>query len=87
MHDAALIAGYAKDYFEAARTVWDTKSYEIAQQIVVGLYPAAQTSQATLDATDAFLGTLDEDSRALRRLVLEARDGVVRALAAQAADK
>ncbi|MFF5791059.1 aminopeptidase N [Paeniglutamicibacter sp. NPDC012692] len=87
VHDAALIAGYAKDYFEAARTVWDTKSYEIAQQIIVGLYPAAQTSQGTLDATDAFLGTLDEGSRALRRLVLEARDGVVRALAAQAADK
>ncbi|MFJ6417285.1 aminopeptidase N [Paeniglutamicibacter sp. NPDC091659] len=87
VHDAALIAGYAQDYFEAARTVWDTKSYEIAQQIIVGLYPAAQTSQGTLDATDAFLGTLDEDSRALRRLVLEARDGVVRSLAAQAADK
>ncbi|MGL3804677.1 aminopeptidase N [Paeniglutamicibacter sp. R2-26] len=87
VHDASLIAGYTGTYFEAARTAWDTKSYEIAQQIVVGLYPAAQTSQGTLDATDAFLATLDDGSRALRRLVLEARDGVVRSLAAQAADK
>ena len=53
----------------------------------MGLYPSAQTSQETLDATDQFLGTLDDESRALRRLVLEARDGVLRALAAQGADQ
>ncbi len=87
VHDTALIAGYVGTYFEAARTAWNTKSYEIAQQIVVGLYPSAQTSQETLDATDQFLGTLDDESRALRRLVLEARDGVLRALAAQGADQ
>ena len=86
VHDLELISGYVPAYFEAARTVWETKSHEIAQQVIVGLYPAVQTSQATLDATDEFVSSLGEDSRALRRLVIEARDGVVRALAAQGAD-
>lgn len=87
VHDAALIADYVPTYFEAASTAWETKSYEIAQQIIVGLYPAAQISQGTLDTTDAFLAGLGEDSRALRRLIVEARDGIVRSLAAQDADR
>jgi len=66
--------------------VWDTKSYEIAQQIVVGLFPLAQTSEETLALTNAFLTDLGDDSPALRRLVMESQDAVVRALAAQAAD-
>ncbi|WP_411733548.1 aminopeptidase N [Paeniglutamicibacter sp.] len=86
VHDAALISGYLDEYFDTARTVWETKSYEIAQQIVTGLYPAAQTTPETLAKTDAFLGTLGDESPALRRLVIESRDAVVRALAAQAAD-
>ena len=59
----------------------------MAQQIVVGLYPARQTTQATVDRTDAFLATLGDDQAALRRMTLENRDGVVRALRAQAADR
>ncbi|MDO2936575.1 aminopeptidase N [Paeniglutamicibacter sulfureus] len=86
VHDPALIAGYVEEYFDVAGTVWETKSYEIAQQIVTGLYPAAQTTPETLAKTDAFLHSLGEDSPALRRLVIESRDAVVRALAAQAAD-
>ena len=87
VHDAALIADYVPTYFEAALAAWETKSYEIAQQIIVGLYPAAQISQETLDTTDAFLAGLGEESRALRRLIVEARDGIVRSLAAQGADR
>jgi aminopeptidase N len=57
----------------------------MAQQIVVGLYPALQVSQATLDATDAWLASA-QPPPALRRLVVESRSGVERALKAQAAD-
>ena len=57
----------------------------MAQQIVVGLYPAYQVSQETLDATDAWLASA-EPAPALRRLVAESRAGVERALKAQAAD-
>ncbi|GAA1864434.1 aminopeptidase N [Paeniglutamicibacter psychrophenolicus] len=86
VHDASLISPYTGEYFDAARVVWESKSYEIAQQIVTGFYPAAQTSQATLASTDAFLAELGGDSPALHRLVIESRESVVRALAAQSAD-
>ncbi|MEE1620644.1 aminopeptidase N [Zafaria sp. J156] len=87
VHDASLIEGYAAEYFAAARRIWEEKGYETAQSIIVGLYPSAQVSRETVDRTDVFLGELGDDSPALRRLMLENRDGVVRALAAQAADR
>ncbi|MFF0728091.1 aminopeptidase N [Streptomyces sp. NPDC004134] len=80
-----LLAPFTTKYFDAVKDVFDSRSHEIAQQIVVGLYPALQVSQATLDATDAWL-TETQPSPALRRMVTESRAGVERALRAQQAD-
>ncbi|RNG17709.1 aminopeptidase N [Streptomyces botrytidirepellens] len=80
-----LLAPYAEKYFAAVKDVWNSRSHEMAQQIAVGLYPALQVSQETLDATDAWLASA-EPSAALRRLVTESRAGVERALKARAAD-
>ncbi|MFI0213749.1 aminopeptidase N [Streptomyces lydicus] len=80
-----LLAPYTAKYFDAVKDIWNSRSHEMAQQIVVGLYPALQVSQETLDATDAWLASA-EPSPALRRLVTESRAGVERALKAQAAD-
>ncbi|MFI6659408.1 aminopeptidase N [Streptomyces sp. NPDC050523] len=80
-----LLAPYAEKYFEVVKGVWDSRSHEIAQQIAIGLYPAVQVSQETLDRTDAWLASA-EPGAALRRLVSESRAGVERALRAQAAD-
>ncbi|QKW49889.1 aminopeptidase N [Streptomyces buecherae] len=80
-----LLAPYAEKYFAAVKGVWEDRSHEIAQQIAVGLYPSLQISQATLDATDAWLASA-EPSAALRRVVTENRAGVERALRAQRAD-
>ncbi|MEU0807760.1 aminopeptidase N [Streptomyces sp. NPDC005970] len=80
-----LLAPYAEKYFAAVKGAWDSRSHEMAQQIAIGLYPTVQISQATLDATDAWLASA-EPSAALRRLVTECRAGVERALRAQAAD-
>ncbi|MFI1090853.1 aminopeptidase N [Streptomyces sp. NPDC020917] len=80
-----LLAPYTERYFAALKDVWESRSHEMAQQIVVGLYPSLHVSQATLDATDAWLAEQDPVP-ALRRLVTEARAGVERALKAQAVD-
>ncbi|MFD7505572.1 aminopeptidase N [Streptomyces sp. NPDC059850] len=80
-----LLAPYSEKYFAAVKDVWNVRSHEMAQQIAVGLYPVLQVSQATLDATDAWLASA-EPSAALRRLVTESRAGVERALRARAAD-
>lgn len=86
VHDTALLEPFADKYFAAIKDVWASRTHEIAQQIVVGLYPSRLTTQATVELTDRFLAGFGADVPALRRLVLESRDGVVRALKAQAAD-
>ncbi|MBF4995427.1 aminopeptidase N [Arthrobacter gandavensis] len=87
VHDTTLLEPYSQRYFDSLRDVWASRTHEIAQQIVVGLYPARLTTQETVDRTDAFLDSLGDEAPALRRLLLENRDGVVRALKAQAADR
>ncbi|MBG6217610.1 aminopeptidase N [Arthrobacter sp. CAN_A6] len=87
VHDAALLEPYAATYFDSVREVWDTRTHEIAQQIVVGLYPSRLITPGALAQADHFLDRLGEDSPSLRRLVLENRDGVQRALRAQAVDR
>src|SRR5205807_9700482 len=80
-----LLSPYTSKYFEAVKSVWESRSHEMAQQVAVGLYPTLQVSQATLDATDTWLAAA-EPNAALRRLVVESRADVERALRAQAAD-
>nr|WP_239074641.1 aminopeptidase N [Streptomyces sp. SID10853] len=80
-----VLAPYTEKYFAAVKGVWESRSHEMAQQVAVGLYPALQVSQETLDATDAWLESAGPTA-ALRRLVSESRSGVERALRAQAAD-
>ncbi|WP_028278605.1 aminopeptidase N [Arthrobacter sp. H5] len=87
VHDTTLLELYADKYFAAAKQVWNERTHEIAQQIIVGLYPTRLTTQSTVDATDAFLDTLGSDNASLKRLTLENKDGIVRALRAQAVDK
>ncbi|HEU4668989.1 MAG TPA: ERAP1-like C-terminal domain-containing protein, partial [Arthrobacter sp.] len=84
--DRSLLEPYAEKYFEAVPGIVETRTHALAQQIVVGLYPALLTTQETVDRTDGFLAALPPESAALRRMMLENRDGVARALRARAAD-
>ncbi|OKJ41504.1 aminopeptidase N [Streptomyces sp. CB01580] len=80
-----LLAPYTEKFFAAVKGAWESRSHEMAQQIAVGLYPAVQVAQETLDATDAWLSSAKPNA-ALHRLVSESRSGVERALKARAAD-
>jgi aminopeptidase N len=83
--DPALLEPWAEQYFEAVPRLWRTRTHELAQQIATGMFPNLPT-QRTLDAADAFLAGLPEDLHGLRRLVLERRDAILRAVRAQAVD-
>jgi aminopeptidase N len=85
--DRTLLEPYSEKYFAAVPGIVATRTHALAQQIVVGLYPALLTTQATVDRTDGFLASLPPESAALRRMMLENRDGVARALRARAADR
>ncbi|MFJ8361702.1 aminopeptidase N [Streptomyces sp. NPDC093984] len=81
-----LLAPYAEKYFAAIGRVWAERSIQIGMHVVRGLFPALQDSPETLEATDAWLAAHEDAPPALRRLVLEARDDLARALRGQACD-
>ncbi|HYZ48064.1 MAG TPA: ERAP1-like C-terminal domain-containing protein, partial [Sphingomonas sp.] len=80
-----LLQPFVAKYFDAISGVWERRSSEVAQTVVIGLYPSWDISQAGLDAADAFLSD-PEVPPPLRRLVLEGRAGIERALRARAFD-
>ncbi|MFE3269697.1 aminopeptidase N [Streptomyces sp. NPDC059215] len=81
-----LIAPYAEKYFAAIERIWAERSIQIGMDVVRGLFPSLRDSQETLDATDAWLAAHEGAAPALRRLVLEARDDLARALRGQRHD-
>ncbi|PPH25680.1 aminopeptidase N [Rathayibacter rathayi] len=83
--DPRLLDAMIPVYFDALRSLWESKSYKIAEYLVVGFYPAATPSQQIVDATRAWLDA-NPEIPALRRLVIENLAGVERALRAQERD-
>ncbi|MFG3227537.1 aminopeptidase N [Kitasatospora sp. NPDC048194] len=82
-----LTALYAAPYFKLLEKVWAERTIEIAIRIVGGFFPIAQTDEQTLAEADAWLAGHPQAAPALRRLVLERRDDLARALRAQACDR
>ncbi len=80
-----LLAPFVQRYFDVVADVWARRSSEVAQTVVVGLYPSWAISEDAVAAADAFLA--GDHPPALARLVVEGRAGVVRALRARAADR
>ena len=81
-----LLRSYVGRYFDSLTRVWEERTNETAQNVVIGLFPTLLAEPATVDAADAWLAGHADAVPALRRLVSESRDGVARALRAQARD-
>ncbi|REK85649.1 aminopeptidase N [Streptomyces inhibens] len=82
-----LLAPYAPRYFAVIERVWQERSIEIAMDVVRGLFPGWLVERSTLDAADNWLDEHAQAAPALRRMVLEERDDLARALRAQACDE
>ncbi|CCQ46351.1 aminopeptidase N [Pseudarthrobacter siccitolerans] len=90
---ADLLEPYVEPYFECLRSAWDSRSIEIASRIVRGLYPLAQdlaegaepAAHPVMRRTDQWLESHADAPRALRRIIIEQRSHLLRALRAQAA--
>ncbi|MFE1644975.1 aminopeptidase N [Microbacterium sp. P01] len=81
-----LLRDFVAPYFEMILPIWESRSYQIAQYLITGLYPAALADRGLRDATRAWLAANGQATPALRRLVLENLAGVERALAVQERD-
>src|SRR3954453_8873377 len=80
-----LLEPYVERYFEVIGTLWETRTPEMAQDLVVGLFPSGVISESTLASADKWLRSANPDPT-LRRLVIEGRDTMARALRARACD-
>jgi len=80
-----LLAPYADRYFEAIERIWDQRTNETAINIITTMFPSVLISQETVDRTNAYLRS-GNPVPAVRRLLVEGRDGLERALRAQAVD-
>jgi aminopeptidase N len=81
---AELTAPYVQPYFAVIPDVWERRTSELAQNVVVGLFPDS-TSTEVVDRAEAFLAD-PATPPALRRLVAEGRDDALRSLRGQARD-
>jgi aminopeptidase N len=82
-----LLKPFTARYFEAIPGVWARRSSEVAQTVVIGLYPYWDISDEAIAAADAFLTAPESEvPPALRRLVLEGQAAVKRALRARRFD-
>ncbi len=82
---AELLKPFTARYFAAITGVWQRRSSEVAQTVVVGLYPSWDVSDDGIAAADQFLADTGLPP-ALRRLVSEGRAGIERSLRAREFD-
>ncbi|MDQ3897536.1 MAG: ERAP1-like C-terminal domain-containing protein, partial [Actinomycetota bacterium] len=80
-----LLEPYVAPYFANLRDVWEQRTRDEAISLVRGLFPGTLIGSRVLDATDRALAD-DELPGPLRRILLESKDGMERAVRARAAD-
>jgi aminopeptidase N len=86
VNDATVFTPLVDEYFAALETIWETRTYKIAEYFVQGLYPVVLASAELAETTSAWLAAHTDAPSALRRLVMEGLAGVERALTNQARD-
>jgi aminopeptidase N len=77
---------FVPDYFDMLLPIWSGRTYQIANYLITGLYPAVLADRELRDATRAWLEAHRDAAPALRRLVAENLAAVERALAVQERD-
>jgi aminopeptidase N len=80
-----LLEPYQRRYFEVVGGIWRDWGSDMAQWFVANAYPVAD-SRAVIEATDDLIATTSPPA-ALRRLLIEGRDGLERALRCQERDR
>ncbi len=75
-----LVRPFIERYFAALPHIVETRTKEITQLIVGGLYPTMVVDASTIERTDVFLNANPELSPGVKRMLIEGRDSVSRAL-------
>jgi aminopeptidase N len=82
-----LLAPYAERFFTVVSGIWAHRTPHMAQMLVAGLYPRLISTQSTVEGVDSVLARNEQTvPAALRRMLVEERDGTLRALRGQNVD-
>jgi aminopeptidase N len=85
--ETSLLEPFVDQYFAKVLSIWEQKSYHMAEYLLVNLYPLSLVNQALANQTEQFLKNPELESKpALKRIVIENLAGVQRALKAQQKD-
>jgi aminopeptidase N len=74
-----LLEPYSGRYFEVLRQVWESRDLPDALAFAERMYPRLIVASQTIERTDGYLQREDVPTP-IRRLLLEGKDGVARAL-------
>src|SRR5690606_6279000 len=85
-NSTGVLEEFVQSYFDMLIPIWEARTYQIANYLIVGLYPTALANADLRDATRAWLSENKDAAPALRRLVSEGLADVERALTAQTRD-
>ncbi|MCF8546519.1 MAG: aminopeptidase N [Microbacteriaceae bacterium] len=86
VNDPSVFENLVSEYFDAVQTVWDSRTFKIAEYFAIGLYPSVMATESLGSMTRAWLASNKAAPSALRRIVIEGLATVDRALAAQRRD-
>ena len=81
-----FLEGYVERYFADAKTIWENKTFKIAEYLLERLYPVNLASPELATITRRYLERNPKLDRAMRRMIIENLATVERAVAAQAKD-
>jgi aminopeptidase N len=85
--ESSLLEPFVDQYFAKVLSIWEQKSYHMAEYLLVNLYPLSLANPTLVEQTEAFLKNPELSSRpALKRIIIENLAGVVRAINAQKTD-
>lgn len=87
VHDRSLLTPYIDRFHDALLSIWETRAYSIAEQVIGGFYPSPLADATLSDATRAWLDANPDAAPTLRRLVAEPLADLERALVVQEFDR
>ena len=73
-------------YFDSVTTLWNARTHEIGQSLVTGLFPVTVVSEEVIAKAETFLNNNPELPIGAKRIIIEQKDSLARAIRAQKKD-
>jgi len=87
VNDPAVLQPFLAKYLDALNNIWETRTYQMAEELISGLYPHRIASPELRDAVQHWLDKNPKAAPAFRRLVIEELADTERALKGQHTSK